>query len=236
MKKIFLTLSVWYSASVTIAQVTPPPYSPQDSYEDLSVEEKLVWLTWNTRADKKVLNSELAIANKEIGVARWSWSDNLRASFNLNEFTIRDDFEPGEGFPFFPRYNLGLTLTFGDLISNPAQIRIAQEQKSIVQARMNDAQLDLRTEVLEAYQNYLLAVSLYQIGTEQNEEAYTNFLLISEKFKTGEETLVNYNSAQQLYTASQAEVIKLESQVAIARLRIERYIGIPLEEVLAEEE
>ncbi len=236
MKKIFLLLSIWYSAHVAIAQVAPPPYSSQDSYENLSVEEKLVWLAWNTRADKKILNSELVIANKEIGVARWSWSDNLQASFNLNEFTIRDDFEPGEGFPFFPRYNLGLTLAFGDLISNPAQVRIAQEQKSIIQARMNDAQLDLRTEVLEAYQNYLLSVSLYQIGTEQNEEAYTNFLLISEKFKTGEETLVNYNSAQQLYTASQAEVIKLESQVAIARLRIERFISIPLEEVLAEEE
>ena len=236
MKKIFLLLSIWYSAHVAIAQVAPPPYSSQDSYENLSVEEKLVRLAWNTRADKKILNSELVIANKEIGVARWSWSDNLQASFNLNEFTIRDDFEPGEGFPFFPRYNLGLTLAFGDLISNPAQVRIAQEQKSIIQARMNDAQLDLRTEVLEAYQNYLLSVSLYQIGTEQNEEAYTNFLLISEKFKTVEETLVNYNSAQQLYTASQAEVIKLESQVAIARLRIERFISIPLEEVLAEEE
>lgn len=236
MKKTLLLLFAWCSAFVTTAQVATQSYPPQESYDDLSVEEKMVWLAWNTRADKKVLNSELAIANKKISVARWSWSNDLRASFNLNEYTIRDDFQPGEGFPFFPRYNLGLTLAFGDLINNPAQIRIAQEQRSIVQARMNDAQLDLRTDVLEAYQNYLLSVSLYQVVTEQNEEAYTNYLLISEKFKTGEESLTNYNAAQQLYTSTQAEVMKLESQVEIARLRLERYIGIPLEEVLAEEE
>jgi outer membrane protein TolC len=218
------------------AQTSFETYIPKQPYDELSTEEKLVWIAWNTRSEQKTLNSEIAVSNKNISLARWNWANELRASFNLNEYTIRDDFEPGEGFPFFPRYNLSLTLAIGDLVSNPAQIKIAQEQKVIAESQLINAQLDLRLEVLEAYKNYQLSIALYQIGTEQNEEAYTNFLVISEKFKSGDESLANYNAAQQLYTATRAELIKLETQVEISQLRLERYIGVPLEEVLDSED
>jgi outer membrane protein TolC len=233
MKKllILLLLSGWLP-SKSVAQTDFIPAGP---YDNLSIENKLVQLAWNARSEGAVIQNELAIADQEVKVAKWAWADNFRASFNLNEFTIRSGLETGEGLPFFPRYNLSLALVLGDVISNPAQTKIVKQQRLITQAQRANAQLDLRAEVLEAYYNYLLSVSLYQISTEQNEEAYTNFLMVSEKFKTGEETLGAYNEAQQMYNATRADLTKLETQVKIAQLQLERYIGVPLEEVLSEE-
>lgn len=230
MKKILLLLLLcgWLQPR-SFAQSNIIPTGP---YDELSIEDRLVQLAWNARSEGAVIQSQMAIADQEVKAARWAWADNLRASFNLNEFTLRSDFAPGEGFPFFPRYNLNLALVLGDVVSNPAQIKIAKQQRIITEAQRANAQLDLRAEVLEAYQNYRLSISLYQISTEQNEEGYTNFLMVSEKFKTGEATLGEYNEAQRLYNATKADLVKLETQVEIAQLQLERYIGVSLDQVL----
>ena len=233
MKKllILLLLSGW----LPFRSVAQTDFIPAGPYNDLSIEDKLVQLAWNARSEGAVIQSELAIADQEVKVAKWAWANNFRASFNLNEFTIQGNFAPDEGLAFFPRYNLNLALVLGDVISNPAQIRIAKQQRLIAEAQRANAQLDLRAAVLEAYHNYRLSISLYQISTEQNEEGYTSFLMVSEKFKTGESTtLSEYNEAQQLYNTTRAELAKLETQVEIARLQLERYIGVSLEQVLPE--
>ena len=233
MKRMLLLLAVlaWTLVEVR-AQIDPVPTGP---YEALTTEEKLVQLAWNNRSEQSVIQSEIAIADQEVKVAQWAWAENFRTSFNLNEFTIQGSPNTGEIPLFFPRYNLSIALVLGDMISNPAQIKIAKQQRLITQAQRTNAQLDLKAEVLEAYYNYQLSVSLFQISTEQNEEAYTNFLMISEKFKTGEETLEVYNGAQQTYNAARADLAKLETQVKIAELQLERYIGVPLEQVFSEE-
>ncbi|MGB3780143.1 MAG: TolC family protein [Tunicatimonas sp.] len=230
MKKTLLLFAVlgWVQVEVQ-AQINPVPN------EELAIEDKLVQLAWNTRSEQSVIQSEIAIADQQVKLAKWAWAENLRTSFNLNEFTIQGSPDSGERPLFFPRYNFNLALVLGDAISNPAQIKIAKQQRLITQAQRANAQLDLKAEVLEAYYNYRLSVSLYQISTEQNEEAYTNFLMVSEKFKTGEETLEVYNGAQQTYNAARADLAKLETQVKIAQLQLERYIGVPLEQVLTEE-
>ena len=216
---------------VGVAQLNVIPTGP---YEELSTEEKLVQLAWNVRSEQAVIQSDIAIADQEVKVAKWAWADNLRTSFNLNEFTIQGRPDAGDRPLFFPRYNFNIGLTLGDAISNPAQTKIAKQRRLAAEAQRSNVQLDLRAEVLEAYHNYRLAVSLYQISTEQNEEGYTNFLMISEKFKTGEATLEEYTTAQQLYNTTRAELAKLETQVEIAQLQLERYIGVSLDQVLPE--
>ena len=206
----------------------------KEDYEQLSVEEKLVWLAWQNRSEQRVIKNEISTANKELTVAKWNWVNNFTASFNLNEFTINSGIQGNDLPLFFPRYNLGLSLALGDLIVNPTQVKIARARKAVIEAQVTNTRLDQRAEVLEKYYNYMLAVELYQIGTQQNEETYTNFLLISEKFKSGEETVTSYNEAQRMYTISKAEMVRLEAQVNIARVQIERFIGVPLEQVLSE--
>ena len=231
MKNVLLLFLIGWFPLESVAQINIIPTGP---YEELSTEEKLVQLAWNVRSEQAVIQSEIAIADQEVKVARWAWADNLRTSFNLNEFTIQGRPDTGDQPLFFPRYNFNIGLALGDAISNPAQIKIAKQRRLVAEAQRSNAQLDLRAEVLEAYQNYRLAISLYQISTEQNEEGYTNFLMVSEKFKTGEATLDEYNAAQQLYNATRADLAKLETQVEIAQLQLERYIGVSLEQVLPE--
>lgn len=229
MKKILVFLLVGWFSLESDAQINIIPTGP---YEELSTEERLVQLAWNARSEQAVIQSEIAIADQQVKVAKWAWADNLRTSFNLNEFTIQGRPDPGERPLFFPRYNFNIGLALGDAISNPAQTKIAKQRRLVAEAQRSNAQLDLRAEVLGAYQNYRLSISLYQISTEQNEEGYTNFLMVSEKFKTGEATLEEYNAAQQLYNTTRADLARLETQVAIAQLQLERYIGVSLEQVL----
>ncbi len=204
MIKILFLLLLWgWLPLKSFAQNNIIPTAP---YDQLSVEDRLVQLAWNARSEQALIQSEIAIADQEVKVARWAWADNLRTSFNLNEFTIQGTPDAGDRPLFFPRYNFNIGLALGDAISNPAQIKIAKQRRLAAESQRSNTQLDLRAEVLEAYQNYRLAISLYQISTEQNEEGYTNFLMVSEKFKTGEVILSEYNEAQRLYNTTRAAI------------------------------
>ena len=230
MIKILFLLLLWgWLPLKSFAQNNIIPTAP---YDQLSVEDRLVQLAWNARSEQALIQSEIAIADQEVKVARWAWADNLRTSFNLNEFTIQGTPDAGDRPLFFPRYNFNIGLALGDAISNPARIKIAKQRRLAAESQRSNTQLDLRAEVLEAYQNYRLAISLYQISTEQNEEGYTNFLMVSEKFKTGEVILSEYNEAQRLYNTTRAQLAQLETQVEIARIQLERYIGVSLDQVL----
>lgn len=241
MKFALITLMVFHfygsiAQSIDYNQII----TPENNAGADNIEEMLVRLAWENHPDNEVYRRNINIAEKSISATRWSWLKNLKASYNLNEFTmgtnpeIWDPATPESRVFAFPRYNIGFGLSLGDIFITPINVKIAKEEARVAEEELNARKLQLRAKVLEQYYNYQLAQQLLQIRVEENEETYANYQLISEKFKNGDASLGEYNKITALYNTNRAGLARQEAQFKIEKARLESYIGVKLEAIIQE--
>jgi len=202
--------------------------SPTSDNIEEPFEEKLVRLAWNNFPNNRVFEDQITIAEKNLGMAKWSWTNNLRVYYNLDDRSFNEG-TPATGS--MSRFGLGLSINMGDFFTIPGRIGVAKGQLSITHHQLNEQKLSLRREMLSKYYNYQLALELLKIRVSQNEEAYSNYLITSEKFKNGDVTLEEYNVSLNAYNTARIEKLSQETQVKVLKLSIEELIGVPLEEV-----
>lgn len=215
-----------YAQKVDYDRIIPPSY-----LTDLAFPEKLVFLAWQNHPVNQALHHEHKIAEKNKQKANWAWLDIFTASYNLNEFTINPTEETRDRALFYPRYNFGARLDLGKFVSVPADIKIAKEEIGIANAALNHQRVSLRALVLRTYQTYLLAKETLELQTVSTEEAFSHFSLSEQRFKNGEITLEQYNTALSNYNAGRRNRLEAEAKYNIEKIDLEELIGIPLEDV-----
>ncbi len=211
--------------------------APKGYRGDNIVEEKLVRLAWENHPVNEIYRTQVNLAEKNVMLSKWSWLTNVKASYNLNEFTINPNAGQtdtgAEGrLIAYPRYNIGIGISLGDILTTPTNVYVAKEEYKIAEHTLNAHKLQVRMEVLERYYQYQLASQLMQIRSEENEEAYANFLLMSEKFKNGEVTLDEYNKMATVYNTARATLAQQDAQLKIEKTKLEALIGVKLETVI----
>ena len=188
-----------------------------------ALEDRLLRTAWeNYPENDAAMNREFA-AKKNVTLTRWAWTNNLRVFYNVNDRTL-EDVQVGQ-----PQYGLGIGLNLGDFITLPVRTNIAKANHRVAKNAVDEQKLYIRREVLTRYYNYQSALAILKVIDEENEEVYTNYLVISEKFKQGEATLDNYTMAEKNYHEIRIRKITQENEVKLARLNLEEMIGIPLE-------
>jgi outer membrane protein TolC len=192
--------------------------------------EKLVQLAWKNMPSNAVLQTTKEVAELRVTQAKWSWLDQIRATGNLNEFTINPDANPN-GNNFFPRYNFGVAIPLGIFISTPTESRIAMKQLKVSEYQINQQKLTVRKSVLTAYQNYLMFDEILKIKTDLVEDEYANLLVMEEKFQKGEVTLEQYKAVSRTYNLEVEEKIQTNNRLQNAKLELEMLIGMRLEDV-----
>lgn len=189
----------------------------------LTIEEKLVQTAWqNYPANDAVVNRETA-ARKNVTLTRWAWTNNLRVFYNVNDRTLEDN-QVG-----IPQYGLGIGLNLGDLITVPVRTNIAKANHRVAKNAVDEQKLLIRREVLTRYYNYQSALAILRLVNEENEEVYTNYLVVSEKFKQSESTLEDYIAAEKNYHETRIKKISQENEARLAKLSLEEIIGVPIE-------
>ena len=156
-----------------------------DAIEDIDISEKLVRLAWKNFPANEVAQHEIIKAKHNIGVAGSSWLNLITLQGNLNEFNIDPSSNPNPN-TFYPRYNVGITIPLGIFMETPNNMKIAKENLKIQELNLNEQKLVIRGEVLRRYQDYLNAKELLKIHSEAENDAYNGYILIEEKFKSGE--------------------------------------------------
>ena len=188
-----------------------------------TLEDRLLRTAWeNYPENDAAMNREFA-AKKNVTLTRWAWTNNLRVFYNVNDRTL-EDVQVGQ-----PQYGLGIGLNLGDFITLPVRTNIAKANHRVAKNAVDEQKLYIRREVLTRYYNYQSALAILKVIDEENEEVYTNYLVVSEKFKQGEATLDNYTMAEKNYHEIRIRKITQENEVKLARLNLEEMIGIPLE-------
>lgn len=216
--------SFTYGQEVDYNQIVSPSYPAE-----LSFEEKLVYLAWKNHPSNEVLLHEYEMSKYNKVRANWEWLDMFTASYNLNEFTINPSEETKDRALFYPRYNFGARITLNSFVEIPMNIKVAKVEKEIASANINSRKIDLREEVLITYQNYLLTQEILTLQSASTEEALSRFSLSEQRFKNGEITLEEYNDAVAAYNMERRSKLTAQANFNIQKIRLEGYIGVPLE-------
>lgn len=227
----FLVLIFGFSISFAYAQEPVQGVSRfPEGLDSLAIGEALVEIAWENYPANEALAFEVEQEDENITIAKWSWLNDLDASFNLNEGNINP--EATSSNLFFPRYNLRFSISPGTFISTPSKVKIARLEKQIAQQNVLDQKLAIRKEVLVSYFTFLYSIELLQIKAQAYQDVYSSFRLATESFTNGEITLDEYNKALLAKNTIQQEKLETERAMVLAELELEALLGMSLEKAL----
>jgi len=196
-------------------------------------EEKLVQLAWQNYPASEIYTSKVNIAQKKVSLQRFSWTEDIKASFNFNQRNIASGLGTKDELNnnYYPWYNFGVGFSLGTFVHTPLKTSIAKEELNIANAYLNQQKLSIRAEVLKRYKEYQLMVELLKIRTQAQDDAYATHQLITRDFEKGAATLEEFiNSAAAYNTAVESKLIS-NKNVLESKISLEELIGVKLGEV-----
>ena len=232
MKKLLFIISFLYCLNPGYAQtinfdkIVPPPETRVKTFEDY-----LVQLAWANHPDSKILGNEVEIARNKVTLEKKDWTNDVQASFNLNEISL-SKLVYGDRIDvpvFYPIYNFTASVNLGAFFTRKHKIKNAQFEQQIAEEEVNVKKLEVRKEVLQRYQKHLLATELTDIRLDAEEDALQVFLLIKERFKLGDAEFEDYNKASSAYISAKEFRFEAVTEKEVSKLELEELIGVSLE-------
>lgn len=232
MKKVIFVIAGMCMGFTSQAQDKPTSLYVKlvDAPEVTRLKAKLVELAM-ANPGLSVYDAKKEINGYEVTKAKAAWLNTLGVAGNLNEYTIKNS---SSNNVFFPRYNFSLMIPLGNLITIPADIKIAKTNRKVINYTQDEAKLKLKADVLNAYENYAGDKKLMELQAPLLEDALTQYKQVEEKFTKGDKdvSVDDYNASYRNYNAEMVRKVTLERELRQAKIEIERLIGISLEEAI----
>lgn len=232
MKSVVLFLALTAASCVALAQsVDYNKIILPDNAGNIEFEEKLVQLAWKNHPANKLLYNNLAAAQYDTKASSAEWLNTIRVSGNLNEFTLPGASDVNGRSQFYPRYNFGLAVPLGIFKSTPNIVKRNKELEQVAQHNINSQKLAVRADVLKLYNDFLMNKEIFSLRSQELEQATSSFVLLEQRFKSGEEQYEKYN--QGLTQLNRIKIDRVQAQAIYfnSKLSLEELIGIKLEDV-----
>lgn len=229
-----LTLCIGLLAITTFLYAQTVDYNKiilPDNASSVDFEEKLVQLAWKNHPSNRIVQNNLIIARHDTKIASSEWLNVIRVTGNLNEFNINPDNTLNNQNQFFPRYNFGAIIPLGIFVGIPNQVKRSRELELVAQQNINTQKLAIRAQVLKLYNEYLMFREIFNLRSQELEEAISNFALLEQRFRSGEEQYERYVIG--LSNLNKVKIEKIQSQTNFlnSKIGLEEYIGVKLEDV-----
>lgn len=202
-----------------------------ESSQSSEFEERLVQLAWRNHPSNEVLRRQVNMAGFDVKQSNTAWLDNIHVSGNLNEFTINKASDPWGRAAFFPKYNIGATISLGTFFNTPYNIKKNREALIISQANLNAQKLAVRNTVLKLYNEYLMRERVYKLQSQTLLDNETAHKLAEQRFKRGEIDFESYSASLVAYNDVMIAQLQAERDYKNAKLDLEQWIGMRLEDV-----
>ena len=229
MKKIILLLVIsapLFGQNVDYNKIILPENSQSSEFE-----EKLVQLAWRNHPGNEALRREVNIAGYDVKQSNIAWLDNIRITGNLNEYNINKQADTYGRADFFPKYNLGASISLGMFFGIPYTIKKSREVLVISQANVNAQTLIVRNTVLKLYNEYVMRERVFKLQSQALLDNETSHKLAEQRFKRGEITFETYTISLTAYNDNMIGQLQAERDYKNAKLDIEQWIGMKLEDV-----
>ncbi len=223
---MLLSVQVAFSQTVDYSKIILP-----ESIKAVSFEERLVQLAWKNNPVNSRLIQNVSMLEREKKETKWTWIDNVRITGNLNEFTIDRDNDALNRSAFFPRYNFGVQLSLGTFFLTPLRTKISHDRLIMGGLEVNEQKLKFRSDVLGIVEILKERYKVMRLRTTLMEDYLLLFRDAEKKFSRGEILMDEYRlTSQEYYTRAEFE-ITAQSEFNQAKILLESYVGLNLEEV-----
>jgi outer membrane protein TolC len=210
---------------VNFDKVVPPETSRPVTFEDYLVQQ-----AWTNSQEKEKNRTEMAIAKKEVEIARKEWMDQVQMGFNLNEISLGNAFDSGENptdnIVVYPLYTFNASISLGTLYNNKKKREIKEFEVKLQELDERQQKLYLRREVLSRYQILLLAEKVLDTRILAEEDSKNTRDISAERFKTGEIKLEDMTKASESYYQALENRMTAETDLEIAKIDLEQLLGI----------
>lgn len=231
MKSLIFTLLLVLSSGAFGQIVDYNEVITPDSIEPANFEARLVRLAWQNYPLNRTYDANMKIAEAKVKEEKMGWLDPLTLNLNYGEPHFQANKDTTFNSIFFPRYMLSLNLNVGRVFSTPHRVKQAEQQREIAAANYDAQKLRLRAEVIARYRTYLTNLELLKLRIKSQEDAYSTYLDLTQKFQQGTVDLEIFTQSALAYNHATEEKIQAEGDVAITKARLEELIGVKLEEV-----
>ncbi|HCL83047.1 MAG TPA: hypothetical protein DIC22_03685 [Chitinophagaceae bacterium] len=212
------------------AQNPAPLYRP-DSIQLTDIRERLVELAMQNPSYEMVDHASLA-ASYQVKIAKSAYIGLFSAQGNLNEFTISKPSYNGTQIPYYyPRYNLAVNIPFDIFTRTTNTVKIAKENYYMTTAAKNEKFREIKADVLTKYENYLLAKQLVELQGRITQGEYATLKRAESDFSENLIKLDDVEKAQKNYIMEQVKSLTLQKDLNLAKIEIEKVIGVKIENV-----
>lgn len=202
-----------------------------ESTQASEFEERLVQLAWRNHPGNEALRREVNIAGYNVKQSNVSWLENIRITGNMNEFTINKAADPFGRAAFFPKYNIGASVSLGTFFTVPYNIRKSKEALVISQANVNSQKLAVRNTVLKLYNEFLMRERIFKLHSQALLDNETSHKLAEQRFRRGDITFETYSTSLAAYNEGLVAQLQSERDYKNVKLDLEQWIGMRLEDV-----
>ena len=161
----------------------------------------------------------------KLGVESANLNLSLQKRMNIPDITLRGGYNQ-QGDAFNNQYNVGLSIPLPIFDRNRGNIRAAKINKEQQTANVSYKELEIKNEVLAAYQNYTRSVEEYKrIATLINEDFDAVYNGITSNFQKGNVSMIEFADFFESYNEAQTEVERVKKQLALAAAQINYVTG-----------
>jgi outer membrane protein TolC len=209
-----------------------PLYVAKTPPSDSAIEERLVQLAL-TKPEYDASGHMIRIAEYKVKAAKKSWFNLLSVSVNYNDQTFaKPAVQNGQTQYIYPKYFFGLTIPIGTIISKGSEIKAAKEEIKIAQDNQDELARTIRVDVLTKYKQYKTFSTLVVLQNQVVDDIHAAFLQTEKRFNEGTATIEAYSVASRTYNEELTKQLNLQLQQDIARLEVEKMIGVRLATVI----
>jgi outer membrane protein TolC len=231
--KYFLTLLV-FCVEFSFAQPAGPLYRTDSSRSfTTGIRERLVQLALQNPQYEMADHASRA-AGYQIKIAKSAYLGLLSAQGNINEFTINKNAARVNNVTYpvlYPKYNFSLNVPFDIFARTKNSTKIAEENYYLAEAMKNDKFREVKADVLTRYENYLLAKQLVEYQGKLTQGEYSSLKRAESDFAENLIKLDDLELAQKNYITEQVKSLTLQKDLNLAKIEIERVIGVKIEDV-----
>ncbi|NJN26108.1 MAG: TolC family protein [Cyclobacteriaceae bacterium] len=221
----FLAVNITFGQQIDYNKIIIPK-----NVVEVDFVERLVQLAWQNHPENRMVENEYLMARQDVIISRWSWLDNIRATFNANEYTIDPSLSAGTNF-FYPKYNFSFGIDFGMFVGTPAATKKAKINTEIQSSKINLQKVKIRTDVLSRYEEYNYRSEVLKIETDITEDIYAQFLVGEQDFKNGVIEVDDYLKIKSHYYNQVKTKLRSNADYKISKIQLEEMIGVKLEDL-----
>jgi outer membrane protein TolC len=199
---------------------------------DTANENRLVELALQS-PEYDVTVHQNAIDELTLKKTKSTWLDLLSISTNYNDQTFaKPSSVNGQTAYVYPKYFFGITIPLGIIFSQGNSVKSARESVKLGKDQQEITARNIRANVLTRYVNYKHFTLLIEMESEIVNDVQANYSQAEENFRRGAISVDSYILVQREKNEEMTKVMNLQLQQDLARIDIERMIGVPLYTVL----